>query len=68
MFYIGKIRMGGQEHFYLETQNCVAIPGETDDEIEILCSTQSLKDVQGDICAALNIPRHKCRVSVKRIG
>lgn len=66
--FIGKIRIGGQEHFYLETHNCVAIPGETDDEIEIISSTQSLKDVQGDVCKALGIVRHKCRVNVKRIG
>ncbi|KAI6175673.1 Ferredoxin [Aphelenchoides bicaudatus] len=24
----GELRVGGQEHFYLETQNCIAIPGE----------------------------------------
>lgn len=33
-------RMGGQEHFYLETQACRVIPKKEDDEMEIFCSTQ----------------------------
>ncbi|TMS38408.1 hypothetical protein L596_005140 [Steinernema carpocapsae] len=63
----GSIRMGGQEHFYLETQQCVAIPGETD-EMEIISSTQSTNDVQTDVCRVLQVPRHKVVVKVKRIG
>ncbi|KAK0398793.1 hypothetical protein QR680_002757 [Steinernema hermaphroditum] len=63
----GTIRIGGQEHFYLETQQCIAIPGETD-EMEIISSTQSTNDVQSDVCKALDVPRHKVIVKVKRIG
>lgn len=44
---LGQIRIGGQEHFYLETHNCVAIPGEGD-EMQIISSTQGVNDVQVD--------------------
>jgi xanthine dehydrogenase/oxidase len=39
--FTGVTRMGGQEHFYLETQACVAIPKPEDGEIEIFASTQN---------------------------
>lgn len=63
----GRIRVGGQEHFYLETHNAIAIPGE-DDEIEIISSTQGVSDVQRDVSWVLGVPRHKIVVKVKRIG
>ena len=74
--------MGGQEHFYLETHNCVVIPHE-DDELEVISSTQHVdgaqvcrsspiefrKDLfQTEISRVLDIPQHKVRVSVKRVG
>jgi xanthine dehydrogenase molybdopterin-binding subunit B len=59
--------MGGQEHFYLETQNAVAIPGESG-EMEVISSTQCVNDVQRDSSMALGVPRHKIKVTVKRIG
>jgi xanthine dehydrogenase/oxidase len=37
----GVSRMGGQEHFYLETQACVAIPKPEDGEMEIWSGTQN---------------------------
>ena len=37
----GVTRMGGQEHFYLETQACLAIPKPEDGEMEIWSSTQN---------------------------
>lgn len=39
--FAGVSRMGGQEHFYLETQACVAIPKPEDGEMEIWSSTQN---------------------------
>ena len=63
----GSVRMGGQEHFYLETQNCIAIPGE-DQEMEIISSTQCVNDVQKEVAAALGVPYHKVTVKVRRIG
>jgi xanthine dehydrogenase/oxidase len=37
----GSLRTGGQEHFYLETQACIALPKGEDGEMEIFNSTQS---------------------------
>lgn len=39
--FSGIARIGGQEHFYLETQACVAIPKPEDGEMEIWSSTQN---------------------------
>jgi xanthine dehydrogenase/oxidase len=63
----GQVRIGGQEHFYLETQNCLVIPGEVD-ELEVISSTQSVTDVQIEVSQALGVARHKVNVKVKRIG
>ena len=37
----GTTRMGGQEHFYLETQACVIVPKPEDGEMEVWSSTQN---------------------------
>jgi len=47
----GTLRTGGQDHFYLETQCCIAIPVNEHDEIEIISSTQSPSDLQVRTCA-----------------
>ena len=39
--FTGVARMGGQEHFYLETNACVAVPKPEDGEMEIYSSTQN---------------------------
>lgn len=39
--FTGTSRMGGQEHFYLETQATVAVPKPEDGEMEIFSSTQN---------------------------
>ncbi len=39
--FSGVARMGGQEHFYLETQACAVVPKPEDDEMEIYSSTQN---------------------------
>ena len=39
--FTGTARMGGQEHFYLETNACLAVPKPEDGEIEIFSSTQN---------------------------
>lgn len=39
--FSGVTRIGGQEHFYLETQACVVIPKPEDGEIEVYSSTQN---------------------------
>lgn len=37
----GVARIGGQEHFYLETQACVIVPKPEDGEMEVFSSTQN---------------------------
>ena len=39
--FSGVVRMGGQEHFYLETQACAVIPKPEDGEMEVYSSTQN---------------------------
>jgi xanthine dehydrogenase/oxidase len=39
--FTGVVRMGGQEHFYLETQACVVVPKPEDGEMEVFSSTQN---------------------------
>ena len=39
--FTGVVRMGGQEHFYLETQACVVVPKPEDGEMEVYSSTQN---------------------------
>ena len=39
--FSGVARMGGQEHFYLETQACVVVPKPEDGEIEVYSGTQN---------------------------
>lgn len=42
--FSGVARMGGQEHFYLETNACVAIPKPEDGEMEIWSSSQNCNE------------------------
>ncbi|XP_058453395.1 xanthine dehydrogenase [Malaya genurostris] len=63
----GDCRMGGQEHFYLETQACVAIPKDSD-EIEVFSSSQHPTEIQQHVAHALGIPSCKVVSRVKRLG
>ena len=45
----GSVRTGAQEHFYLETVGCIAVPKEGD-EMEVHASTQSLWHTQVQLC------------------
>lgn len=63
----GECRMGGQEHFYLETHASLAIPRDTD-EIEIYCSSQHVTEVQKMIAHVLGMPAARVVSKVKRMG
>ncbi|XP_058820273.1 xanthine dehydrogenase [Topomyia yanbarensis] len=63
----GDCRLGGQEHFYLETQACVAIPKDSD-EIEVFSSSQHPTEIQQHVAHALGIPSCKVVSRVKRLG
>ena len=63
----GRMRVGGQEHFYLEGQVSLAVPGE-DDEVTVYCSTQGPSETQHMIAHALGVANHAVTVEVRRMG
>ncbi|XP_015117328.1 xanthine dehydrogenase [Diachasma alloeum] len=63
----GEVRIGGQEHFYLETHAILAVPKETD-EIELYCSTQHPSEIQKLVAHTLGISINRVNVRVKRMG
>ncbi|KAG5867826.1 hypothetical protein JTB14_028231 [Gonioctena quinquepunctata] len=63
----GECRLGGQEHFYLETQACIVIPKE-DDELEIFSSTQNPTEVSKLIALVIGVPQNRITTKVKRMG
>ena len=64
----GSMRLGGQEHLYMETMSCIAIPKGEHREMEILASSQSLNCLQETVSAALGVPANRIVVKVKRVG
>uniref|UniRef100_A0A3Q3B5M3 Xanthine dehydrogenase/oxidase n=1 Tax=Kryptolebias marmoratus TaxID=37003 RepID=A0A3Q3B5M3_KRYMA len=63
----GRIHIGGQEHFYLETHVTLAVPRE-DDEMELFVSTQAPSDSQAFVAKALGVSANKVLIRVKRLG
>ncbi|CAK0836203.1 unnamed protein product [Prorocentrum cordatum] len=63
----GEFRMGGQEHFYLETNACHVVPGEGD-ELTIYASTQAAMKTQKVAAHACGIQASKVVCKVKRMG
>ncbi|XP_040295315.1 aldehyde oxidase-like isoform X2 [Bufo bufo] len=64
----GEIYIGGQEHFYMETQSIRAVPKGEDGEMDVYLATQDPTHTQGLICAVLNIPANRIACHVKRVG
>jgi xanthine dehydrogenase/oxidase len=64
----GVTRMGGQEHFYLETQASVVVPKPEDGEIEVFASTQNATETQTFVAQVCGVPANKVNVRVKRMG
>lgn len=50
----GKVHVGGQEHFYMETQRVLVIPKTEDKELDMYVSTQDPAHVQ---VRALKMPQ-----------
>ena len=63
----GRVVIGGQEHFYLESQVALAIPGE-DDEVTLHCSTQHPTEIQVMVAQVLGIPHAAVTVNMRRMG
>ena len=63
----GRIEIGGQEHFYLEGQAALAIPGE-DGDMTLHCSTQHPSEIQHKVADCLGVPNHAVTVETRRMG
>jgi xanthine dehydrogenase large subunit len=63
----GQLRIGGQEHFYLEGQVALAIPGEGGDML-VHSSTQDPTGVQHVVARALAQPDAFVTVETRRMG
>jgi xanthine dehydrogenase large subunit len=63
----GRLIVGGQEHFYLESQVAMAVPGE-DGDVTIYSSTQHPSEAQHVISRILAIPSHAITVEARRMG
>lgn len=63
----GQMRVGGQDHFYLEGHIALAIPGE-DDEVTVFSSTQHPSEVQHMVAHVLGVPSNAVTVQVRRMG
>ncbi len=63
----GSLHIGGQEHFYLETQVSSVIPTE-DGGVIVYCSTQNPTEVQKLVASVLAVPMHKVLIDMRRMG
>ena len=63
----GELKTGGQEHWYLETQTALAIPGEGK-EMMIHASSQNPSETQSIVAEVLGLKNHDVEVEVKRMG
>jgi xanthine dehydrogenase large subunit len=63
----GEMRIGGQDHFYLEGMIALAIPGE-DDEVTIHASTQHPSEVQHIVGHVMSVSSNAINVIVRRMG
>jgi len=63
----GVVHTGAQEHWYLETQTCLCVPGEAD-EMAVYSSTQHPSETQAIVAQVLGIARNEVVVEVRRMG
>lgn len=64
----GEIRLGGQEHFYMETQSMLVIPVGEEKEMKVFVSTQHPTMAQEAVAETLGIPSNRVSSHVKRVG
>jgi xanthine dehydrogenase large subunit len=63
----GELEIGGQEHFYLESQIAIAVPGEQG-SMTIHSSTQHPSEVQAMVAEVLGVPFNQVTCECKRMG
>lgn len=63
----GRLEIGGQDHFYLESQVALAIPQE-DGDMLVHSSTQHPTEVQHGVATLLGLPNNAVTVECRRMG
>lgn len=63
----GQMRVGGQDHMYLEGHIAFAIPGE-DEDVIVHCSTQHPTEAQHMVAHVLGVASNAVTVNVRRMG
>lgn len=63
----GELETGAQEHWYLETQSALAIPGEGK-EMKLHASSQNPAETQAIVAEVLGIAKNEVEVEVRRMG
>jgi xanthine dehydrogenase/oxidase len=64
----GTSRVGGQEHFYLETNASLVIPSREDSTMEVWSSTQNTMEIQEFVSQVTGVPSNRINARVKRMG
>ncbi|XP_075175818.1 aldehyde oxidase 1-like, partial [Anomaloglossus baeobatrachus] len=64
----GEIHIGGQEHFYMETNSVLVVPKGEDNEFDIYISTQDPTTAQLSVASILDVPSNRIVSHVKRVG
>ncbi|KAK6925645.1 Aldehyde oxidase/xanthine dehydrogenase, a/b hammerhead [Dillenia turbinata] len=64
----GEVQVGGQEHFYLETQSTLIWTMDNGNEVHMISSTQAPQKHQKYVAHVLDLPMSKVVCKTKRIG
>ena len=65
--FSGELEIGGQEHFYLETQAALALVDESG-QVFVQSSTQHPSETQDIVAHVLGVPAHQVTVQCLRMG
>jgi xanthine dehydrogenase molybdopterin binding subunit len=65
--FSGELRTGAQEHWYLETQVSLCVPGEQN-EMKVFSSTQHPSETQTLVAEVLGLKKNNVEVEVRRMG
>ena len=64
----GTLRVGGQEHFYLECNSALAVPGDGNTEMTVYASTQTTTKTQKYAAQVTGLPECRVVCRMKRMG
>lgn len=63
----GVLRIGGQEHFYLEPQSCLVVPSDSC-YLKVFSATQHTTETQQECAAAAGLGFHQVGCEARRLG